>query len=131
MFDNDARQFLEKPLIARLSTISSDGYPHNVPIWYLLDGDDVYFISDRAARKTQNALANPKGAAVIGGDTDEDAGYLIQGDLHVETDADHRMMMRMTDRYEEGEAAEKLKAEWQNDDIVIIRLHAQKVIRVR
>ena len=55
MFDDVARRFFEKKFIARLSTIGSDGYPHSVPIWYMIDGDDLVFISDRTARKTRNA----------------------------------------------------------------------------
>jgi hypothetical protein len=131
MFDEAARQFLDKRLLARLSTIGSDGYPHVVPIWYMRDGDDLVFISDRTAHKTQNALANPKGAATIGGDMDDDAGYMIRGDLVVETDTNQAITWRVIDRYEDKASGDKLKEEWKNDDIVVIRLKPRKVVRVR
>jgi nitroimidazol reductase NimA-like FMN-containing flavoprotein (pyridoxamine 5'-phosphate oxidase superfamily) len=81
------RSFLKAPRIARLATVGSDGYPHIVPIYFMRDGDDIIFGSDRDERKVRNALANSKGAVVIGGDpaTDE-AGYLIQGDVSIEDD---------------------------------------------
>jgi PPOX class probable F420-dependent enzyme len=131
MLSNNARAFLNKPLIARLSTIGADGYPHTVPIWYMMDGEDVLFISDRTARKTQNALANPKGAVTIGGDLTDDAGYLLRGDIRVEDDTDQRVTHRMIDRYEDKENGDRLKDAWKNDDIVVLRLTPKSVVQVR
>jgi PPOX class probable F420-dependent enzyme len=131
MFDEAAKQFLQQKLIARLSTIGADGYPHTVPIWFMLDGDDVVFISDRTARKTQNALQNPKGAVAIGGDLDDAAGYLIRGDFVIDTDTGHVITHRMIDRYENKASGDRLKEAWKNDDIVVIRLKPKTVIKVR
>ena len=41
MLDDTIRAFLQKQLIARMSTIGADGYPHTVPVWFMLDGDDI------------------------------------------------------------------------------------------
>ena len=131
MFDDVARRFFEKKFIARLSTIGSDGYPHSVPIWYMIDGDDLVFISDRTARKTRNALANPKGAAVVGGDSDDEAGYMIRGDLLVEDDVDQAITWRIIDRYEDKTSSDKLKEAWRDDDIVVLRLKAKSVLLVK
>lgn len=131
MFDDAARKFLGKPLIARLTTMSSDGYPHSVPIWYMLDGDDLLFVSDRVARKVQNVLGNSKGSAVVGGDVTDEAGYMFRGDLSIEEDPDHVATFRMVDRYETKENGDRLKEEWKNDDVVVIRLRPKTVIKVR
>jgi len=40
MFDEAGREFLHKPLLARMTTVGPDGYPHTVPVWFMLDGDD-------------------------------------------------------------------------------------------
>ena len=121
------RRFLGRPRIARLATISPEGYPHVVPIYFLLDGDDIVFGSDRDERKVKNALRNPKGAVVIGGEPDSDeAGYLIQGELSVEDDPGRRLMQRLARRYSSGSEAE----EWAEGGGVIIRLSPRKVIRV-
>ena len=95
------------------------------------DGDDIVFGSDRDERKVRNALANPKGAVVIGGDpaTDE-AGYLIRGDLSIEDDTGQAMMRKLLSRYETKEEADRLAAEWAQSDLVIIRLSPRSVIRV-
>ncbi len=131
MIDDAIRAFLDKPLIARLSTIGQDGYPHNVPIWFMLDGDDVVFISDRTARKTQNALANPKGAVAIGGDNGEEAGYMFRGDLAIQDDPGQVVTHRVIDRYTDKIDADKLKEAWKNDDVVVIRLTPKSVLKVK
>ncbi len=125
------RRFLGRPRIARLATISPEGYPHVVPIYFLLDGDDIVFGSDRDERKVKNALRNPKGAVVIGGELDSDeAGYLIQGDLTVEDNMNGRLTRRLARRYESKEEAEEHTAEWGASDTVILRLRPRKVVRV-
>jgi len=131
MLGKEVREFLRKPRVARLATIGSDGYPHVVPIYFMLDGNYILFGSDRDNRKVRNALTNPKGAVVVGGEpaTDE-AGYMIQGDLSIEDDEDHFMARRMLYRYESKDEAEKTLAAWVNSDLVIIRLRPNFVIRV-
>ena len=131
MLTSEVRIFLQKSRIARLATIGVDGYPHIVPVYFMLDGDDLIFGSDRNNRKVKNALSNPKGAVVIGGErTANEAGYMIQGDLSIEDDKDHAATRRMLYRYETKEEAERNLAEWKNSDIVLIRLKPKTVIRV-
>jgi len=131
MLTRTVRRFLEKPRIARLATIGADGCPHIVTIYFMLEGDDIIFGSDRDERKVRNALANSKGAVIIGGDpaTDE-AGYMFQGDLSIEEDAGHAVTRKMLHRYEKKEEAEQHAAEWADSDTVLIRLRPKSVIRV-
>lgn len=84
LLDDQARAFLQKPLIARLSAIDPAGYPHTVPVWFMLDGDDIVIISTRDTRKVGYIIKNSKGAVTIGGDTNDGAGYLLKGELSVE-----------------------------------------------
>ena len=131
VLNRSVRSFLKAPRIARLATVGSDGYPHIVPLYFMRDGDDIIFGSDRDERKVRNALANPKGAVVIGGEpaTDE-AGYMIQGDLSIEDDIGQVMMRKLLSRYETKEEADQLAAEWADSDKVLIRLRPRSAIRV-
>lgn len=130
MLSDAAREFMGRKLIARLATFGVDGYPHNVPIWYMLEGDDVLFISDRSARKVQNLIANPKAAVAIGGDPDDGAGYLVRGDVTIEDDPDKSMTKRITYRYETQEEGDRLLELWKNDDIIVLRLKPKSVVKV-
>jgi nitroimidazol reductase NimA-like FMN-containing flavoprotein (pyridoxamine 5'-phosphate oxidase superfamily) len=130
MISREVRKFLQKPRIARLATIGSDGYPHIVPIYFMLDGDDILFGSDRDNRKVRNALMNPKGALVVGGERTDEAGYMIQGDFTIGDDKDHSLARRMLYRYESKDEAERNLAAWADSDFVEIRLKPKFIIKV-
>ena len=111
MFDEQARAFLSQPMIARLTTIQPDGYPHTVPVWFLLDGDDLLVFSLRETRKVKNAQLNPKGGLSMGGDPAGSPGYVVAGDIVIEDDPDHLIAEQITRHYESpAEAAKDLAA---------------------
>ena len=130
ILDDAARQFLQKPLIARISTIDADGYPHTVPVWFILDGDDIVVMGMRSTRKVSHMLANPKGAAQIGGQEGDGGGYLLKGEWSVEEDPDDYWMRTITYHYEDGEQAAKDVAAWADLDIVAMRLRPKVVLKV-
>lgn len=130
MLTDALRRFLEEPRIARFATIDAEGFPHVVPLWFGLEGDDIVVISDRETAKVRNALARPQGSICVGGEIHEE-GYLIRGELSVYADEGHRVTHALLHRYERPERAAQLAAEWANDDIVVIRLKPGKVTKVR
>ncbi len=130
LLNRPVRHLLRRPLIARLATISPDGYPHIVPIYFMIDHDDIVFGSDDGERKVRNARANRKGAVVIGGQPEDGGGFLIQGDLRVEKDPGKRLERRLAARYADEQEMERLTEEWGGRESVIIRLKPRKVIRV-
>lgn len=131
LITDEVRQFLQRPRIARLSTIDANGYPHTVPLWFDLDGDDIIIISDRNTRKIDQIAVNPKGNIQIGGDTNDSAGYTFKGNLTVEPDPNYRWLVQVTRRYESGEQAEKDIELWRTTlDMVVIRLNVERVLKV-
>jgi general stress protein 26 len=127
---DEVRTFLQKPLIARLSVIDSEGYPHTVPVWYLLDGDDIVMISEQSTRKVHYARQNPKGAVVIGGEAGDGGGYLLKGELSIEDDPDDIWTKRLTYHYESEDQAAKDVAAWADLDIIVLRLKPHRVLKV-
>ncbi len=130
MFDEQARALLAKPLLARLAAVGPDGYPHTVPVWFMLEGDDIVFISVRGTRKVGYFQANPKGAVTIGGDAGDGGGYLVKGDVSIEEDPDDAWVRRLTHHYEPPEQAEKDIAAWADLDIILLRLRPRTAIKV-
>lgn len=130
MFDSKAREFLKKPILARLSTIDPNGYPHTVPVWFMLDGDDIVFISACDTHKVRNILANPKGAATVGGELTDSGGYLIKGDLSLEDDPNDDWVKKFCYHYEEKAKAEEDIADWADVNIVLLRLKPKAVLKV-
>jgi general stress protein 26 len=130
VFDDAARTFLKKPLIARMSTVDAEGFPHTVPVWFLLDGDDLLAISERSTRKIGHVLANPKGSMCIGGQPGDGGGYLVKGTWSVEEDPGKAWQRRITHHYEDEAQAEKDLAAWADLDIIVLRLKPVKVLKV-
>ncbi len=130
MFEDAARKVLDKPLIARMSTIDDNGYPHTVPVWFKIDDDDIIITSVRKTAKIGFIQVNPKGCIEVGGDDLEGTGYMVKGTFSIEEDPDYVGMKVITNLYESGAQAEKDIALWSTWDMVIIRLKVEKVIRV-
>ena len=125
-----ARTLLQKPVIVRMAVIDPDGYPHVVPVWFALDGDDVVVFGFRNTRKVDYIQANPKGSIQIGGDSAGGLGFLLKGDFSLEADVDNRWARAITYAYEPKEAADKMLAEWANTELIVLRLVINKVIKI-
>ena len=130
MLTNEVRTFLKKPLIARMATIGPDGYPHVVPVWFDVDGDDLVIIVVRSTRKVWHVLANPKGALTVGGAPGDGGGYLFKGDFSLEDDPDDRWVRQLCYRYDEPVQAEKNVQDWADLDIILMRLKPKAVSKV-
>jgi predicted pyridoxine 5'-phosphate oxidase superfamily flavin-nucleotide-binding protein len=128
--DETLRTFLEKPLIARMSTLDRKGYPHTVPVWYMLDGSDFMIIGTRETRKVGHILANPKGSLQVGGEPGNGGGYLIKGHFSIEEDPGYIWMKKLIYRYETGEQAKKDVADWSDLDMIVMRLRPEIMIKV-
>ncbi len=129
LIPENARNLLSQPLIVRITSIDFDGYPHTIPVWFIMDGDQLLITTDRNTRKVDYWKANPKGSIQIGGDVGQD-GYLFKGDFAIEEDPDFKWLKKITYAYETKEEAEKSLAEWTQWDMVILRFTPKKVIKV-
>ena len=113
-----------------MSTIDRNGYPHTVPVWFDLDGNDLIITSVRDTSKVRQIQANPKGAVQVGGGPGDGAGYLFKGNFSIEPDAEHRWINKMCYHYEAKEQAEKDIVAWADLDIIVLRLALTKVRKV-
>jgi predicted pyridoxine 5'-phosphate oxidase superfamily flavin-nucleotide-binding protein len=129
---DNIRTFLETPRVAYLSTIDLQGYPHTVPVWFAVDGDDLVFSATKGRARVKHILANPKGAVTIGGNLGEAEGYLIKGEFKTEEDPSHGSRNQIIRRYISDEIAlERFLARVEGEERFIFRLIPKKVIRVR
>jgi len=129
LYDDQMRELLKQPVIVRITTINKEGYPHTVPIWFMLDGDDLIVFTERTTAKAKQVMANPKGSIAIGGDPIGSPCLLIEGDYEIEDDPDHAITSRITYHYDPEHAKQWLES-WKNDDFIILRLKPKRVIKV-
>ncbi|MBN1564764.1 MAG: pyridoxamine 5'-phosphate oxidase family protein [Anaerolineae bacterium] len=134
VLDDTIREILQQPLVARVSTLDPDGFPHTVPIWYMLDGDDIVIATGEGARNLRNIRANPKGAVVIGGEPKDERhieyapGYLCQGEFVIEDDPDQAWIRRIAHHYRDDDRIEQDITAWGTH--TVIRLKIRNVIKV-
>jgi PPOX class probable F420-dependent enzyme len=86
------RAFLAAPRYATLATLGADGAPHQAPIWYDLDGDDLLINSRRHRHWPRNLLRDPRlSIAVI--DADEPEHWVgVKGHAELLRDGDSAML---------------------------------------
>jgi len=66
-----------------VSTTRPDGRPHAVPVWYIWDGRNLYFISERSLQKSRNLVRQPW-IVVHAGDGDD--VIILEGPVEIVTD---------------------------------------------
>ena len=131
MLINEIRTFLEAPRVAYLSTIDLQGYPHTVPVWFAVDGDDLIFSGAKSRARVKHILANSKGCVVIGGNIGDPEGYLIKGEFSLDEDPSRDLGNKILHRYLSEKEQEEFFARIGREERVIFRLTPVKVIRVR
>lgn len=69
----------ESTRVGRLATVSADGDPHVVPIWFKLDGDRVLIHTSGESKKAKNVRATGKYSLVVDVDTMPYKGVSVSG----------------------------------------------------
>jgi PPOX class probable F420-dependent enzyme len=72
--------FLKQKLVARFTSIRPDGYPHTTPLWYVWDGEVLWFLLGAGTYPRQhirNLRRNPKLCVVIDRDARPEHGGLV------------------------------------------------------
>ncbi|HWX74890.1 MAG TPA: PPOX class F420-dependent oxidoreductase [Solirubrobacteraceae bacterium] len=64
---------------AKVATAMADGHPHVMPVWFILDGDDVVFTTGRDSVKGCNLRRDPRIALVVDEDLSPYAFVHVRG----------------------------------------------------
>src|ERR1700749_2984277 len=73
---------------AKLAVVRKDGSPHVVPVWFVLDGDDILLTTGRHTVKGKAILRDPRVAICVEDDDPPFAFVSIRGDAEVVDDTD-------------------------------------------
>lgn len=81
-------RFLDAPRVLQVSTIGRDGWPHVVPMWYVVEDGKVVFRSYSKSQKIVNLRRDPRIAVLVeSGATYPDLqGLLIKGEARLISD---------------------------------------------
>lgn len=80
MTTDEYRAFLEEGTrTGKLATVRSDGRPHVVPIWFVLDGDTLVFTTGAETVKGRNMQRDPRVSICVDDETPPYAFVLVEG----------------------------------------------------
>ena len=79
-FSKDEEELLRTQDLARIATLSADGYPHMAAMWFAFDGKYVYIATDSTSKKISNIKRDNKVAVLVDNqDWHKPEGIMIQG----------------------------------------------------
>ena len=67
----------------KLSTVRADGSPHIVPVWFLLDGGDLVFTTDKETVKARNLLRDDRAALCVDDERPPFSFVVVQGRVEI------------------------------------------------
>jgi len=109
MDEAEARAFLAHGTrTGKLGTASLDGMPHVAPLWFVVEDDDVVFITTARSVKGRNLHANPRSALAVEDDTFPYAFVIVRGPVTLQDEAPDRLdvAIRIAARYMPARVAE-------------------------
>ena len=89
MAPDEVRAFLsEGTRTAKLATVTAGGAPHVVPVWFVLDGDDLVFTTHESSQKARALRRDPRVACCVDDDRPPYSYVMVSGNAAIITDVD-------------------------------------------
>ncbi|WP_369148694.1 PPOX class F420-dependent oxidoreductase [Streptomyces sp. R44] len=114
----------------KLATVRDDGSPHVVPVWFVLDGDDVVFNTGKDTVKGRNLARDGRVSLCVDDDTPPFAYVSIRGraELSEELGELRRWAARIGGRYMGADRAEEFGERNAVPGELLVRVRIEKVI---
>ena len=104
-----------------VSTTRPDGRPHSVPVWYVWDGQSIYFATQRTSQKARN-LARQPNIVVHAGDGDD--ALILEGVAEVVTDEEElaRLNAAYMEKYVDPHTGARATIPNEGDNVYRVRV---------
>ena len=114
----------------KLAVVRKDGCPHVVPIWFVLDGDDLVFTTGARSVKGQAICRDPRVAICVDRDRPPFAFVSAAGAVRISEDLDQMLVWatRLGARYMGAGAAEEFGRRNAVAGELLVRLTPNRVI---
>jgi PPOX class probable F420-dependent enzyme len=95
------RELLQRPVLVNLGTVRPDGAPQVNPMWFLWDGELIWFTHTTYRQKYKNFAHEPRVSISIL-DPDNAGEYVeIRGVVdHIDPDPQAKLFQRLSERYD-------------------------------
>ncbi|MEU4420450.1 PPOX class F420-dependent oxidoreductase [Actinoplanes sp. NPDC024001] len=114
----------------KLATTRADGSPHVMPIWFVLDGDDLVFNTGATSVKGRNLARDPRATVCVDEETPPYAFVTVRGSVTISEDLESMLewSTRIAERYMGAELAGEYGARNAAPGELLVRLRVEKVI---
>jgi PPOX class probable F420-dependent enzyme len=119
--DEERRELLESERVVVVSSFGPRGWPHLMPLWYVLREGEVWIYTYAKSQKVRNLERDPRATLMIetGHEYAELRGVMIEAEAEIHRDEDvvygvaEQLTLRYADGLDsvEGDAADALRAQ--------------------
>jgi PPOX class probable F420-dependent enzyme len=116
----------------KLATTRKDGRPHVMPIWFLLDGDELVFNTGASTVKGRTLARTGQASLCVDDETPPFSFVTVSGPVKISTDPDELLdsATRIAARYMGAERAEEFGRRNAVEGELVVRLRAEHVVAV-
>ncbi len=117
---------------AKLATTRADGRPHVAPVWFVVDGDDLAFMTNSATVKGKTLARDGRAAVCVDLEQPPYAFVLVEGGVSISEDSDDllRVSIAIARRYMGDELADEFGRRNAVPGELLVRLHPDKIVAV-
>ena len=129
--DDQIRTFLTHGTrTGKLATTRADGGPHVAPIWFILDGPDLLFMTGAGTVKGRNLRRDPRAALVVDLEEPPYGFVMVSGTVELSDDAEAMLpaSIEIARRYMGQERAEEFGRRNAVPGELLVRLRPEKII---
>jgi PPOX class probable F420-dependent enzyme len=133
MMGDELNRFLSSGTrTGKLATMRADGSPHVAPIWFILDGDDLVFMTGADTVKGKALLRDQRVALSVDDERPPFSFAIIEGSVTVSHDVREMLPLSIAiaRRYMGDELAEQYGRRNAVEGELLLRLHRVKVTAV-
>jgi PPOX class probable F420-dependent enzyme len=134
MSEPEWREFLSAGTpTGKLATTRRDGRPHVVPIWFVLDGDDLVFMTGATTVKGRALTRTGLGSICVDDDRPPYSFVTVSGPVTISVDLEEMLPLsiRIAARYMGEELAEPYGRRNAVEGELLVRLRAEHVLAIR
>ena len=131
MTDEEWHAFvMEGTRTAKVATARKDGRPHVVPVWFVLDGEDVAFTTGASSVKGQALRRDRYACLCVDDQTPPYSFVMVEGPVELSTDPGElrRVATLIGRRYMGDERAEEFGARNAAEGELLVRLRPTHVL---
>jgi PPOX class probable F420-dependent enzyme len=116
----------------KLATTRKDGRPHVVPIWFVLDGDELVFNTGESTVKGRSLVRTGQASLCVDDETPPFSFVTISGPVTISTDPGELLdsATRIAARYMGEQRAEEFGRRNAVEGELVVRLRAEHVVAV-